>query len=537
MGWLQQDRADAIHDAIEASMFTGDFLYEFVHAVDRGGIDRVSAAADLRGQFLDGSRCTSRADDDGFLASQLAAEGGADASRCAENEVDGSHRKFARVSGEWVPASRSSFVQRTRLSEPAVSCLWFPLAGVLLFAREGPLDACFPSSEARRVGAIGARESRGAGGPSKSCPCIHDLVTSEAPWSTLARASSLAPHSQRLRPMNATTPFRSDVAILGAGMAGLAAAQVFRGAGLEVALLDKGRGVGGRTSTRRASPFAFDHGAQYFTARSSDFCARVAQWKEGGVIAPWEARFARSSAAGCQSIQTTEPRWVAVPGMNALAKHIARDFDLRVGSRVGRVERAENRWTLFDGEQRALGECGRLLITAPPRQAADLIGEASTLGAAARRIEMKACWAAMFGFGEPYQVEFDAAHCDDPTLSWIARNNSKPGRGPAESWVLHATPEWSGAHLELEPEEVLRQLAQSLSRLTGRELPRIEHRRAHRWLYALPKDVNEQALPNEQAFLFDEAKSLALAGDAYGGGRVESAYQSGAAAAKRMLES
>ena len=80
------------------------------------------------------------------------------------------------------------------------------------------------------------------------------------------------------------------VAIVGAGVAGLAAARALLEAGHAPVVLDKGRGPGGRISTRRAEPFAFDHGAQYFTARDPRFVEQVAAWEAGGVVARWEGR-------------------------------------------------------------------------------------------------------------------------------------------------------------------------------------------------------------------------------------------------------
>src|SRR3546814_6562189 len=56
------------------------------------------------------------------------------------------------------------------------------------------------------------------------------------------------------------------VAIIGAGISGLACARRLRDAGLEATLFDKSRGIGGRLATRRANPgnpeVAFDHGAR-----------------------------------------------------------------------------------------------------------------------------------------------------------------------------------------------------------------------------------------------------------------------------------
>ena len=65
-------------------------------------------------------------------------------------------------------------------------------------------------------------------------------------------------------------------AIIGAGMAGIACADALQAAGHAVAVFDKGRGPGGRMSTRRMETplgtVAFDHGAQYFTGLCQTKC-------------------------------------------------------------------------------------------------------------------------------------------------------------------------------------------------------------------------------------------------------------------------
>lgn len=68
------------------------------------------------------------------------------------------------------------------------------------------------------------------------------------------------------------------IGIVGAGMAGLACAEGLAGLGHEVVLFDKGRGPGGRMSTRRLPTSAgeahFDYGAQYFTVRDKNFLGK-----------------------------------------------------------------------------------------------------------------------------------------------------------------------------------------------------------------------------------------------------------------------
>ncbi|MEL0004062.1 MAG: FAD-dependent oxidoreductase [Rhodospirillales bacterium] len=59
----------------------------------------------------------------------------------------------------------------------------------------------------------------------------------------------------------------STIVIIGAGITGLSCARTLANHGQASLILEKGRGVGGRVSTRRAqNGMTFDHGAQYISA-------------------------------------------------------------------------------------------------------------------------------------------------------------------------------------------------------------------------------------------------------------------------------
>ena len=60
------------------------------------------------------------------------------------------------------------------------------------------------------------------------------------------------------------------IAVIGAGLAGVSLAKNLADFA-DITLFEKSRGSGGRMSFRRAGPFSFDHGAQFFTARSEPF--------------------------------------------------------------------------------------------------------------------------------------------------------------------------------------------------------------------------------------------------------------------------
>ncbi len=324
-------------------------------------------------------------------------------------------------------------------------------------------------------------------------------------------------------PDNPPPPGPRRIAVLGAGLAGLTAAGNLHARGLAVTIFDKGRGVGGRMSRRRRDPFAFDHGAQYFTARDPAFRRQVETWARDGIVARWNARFARIDGDRVSPHPDVE-RFVGTPGMNALARHLAAGLRVDSNRHITRVSRDAGTWTLHDADG-PVGRFDALVSSLPAGQAATLLGDLSPVAATAAACPMHPCWAVLLGFDQPLATSFDAAHVRPGPLAWIARNNSKPGRDAAESWVLHATPAWSAEHFEDPPERVIAALTEAFGQLPGVQPPPPRFRDAMRWKFALAPE------PLACGALWDPDRSLALCGDWCATARIEGAWQSGLAAA------
>lgn len=334
------------------------------------------------------------------------------------------------------------------------------------------------------------------------------------------------------RPIAAELP---SVAVVGAGIGGLIAARTLADHGLPVKVFEKSRGAGGRMATRRtADGFYFDHGAQYFTGRDPRFVKHLQSWVHDGIVQPWLGRIVELAEGGqvvAEKVGT--PRYVGTPSMNAIARHLARDLDARYETEVAPLQKAgDSKWILRDRPGDELGRFDVVILNAPAPQAVGLLADVGhDLPTAVAGVGLRPCWAVMLRPSKPVETEYDAAFLNDGPLSWIARNDRKPGRDPDDAgcWVLHASPEWSQRHLEWSPDEVSAALIAAFEVATGVEVGDRSRGIAHRWRFANPKE------PLDQDCVWDAAIGLGVCGDWCGGPRVEGAFLSGMAVAGAVL--
>jgi predicted NAD/FAD-dependent oxidoreductase len=315
-------------------------------------------------------------------------------------------------------------------------------------------------------------------------------------------------------------------AIIGAGIAGLTCARMLTKAGESVTCFDKARGPGGRMSSRRSDVGAFDHGAQYFTARDPDFQAVVADWNTAGVVATWDGAIASIGPEAATS-QATK-RWCGVPRMSALTRFLSDGIELRAGCRIAEVSGSPGAWMLTDTEGESSGPWERVLVTTPAPQAVPLLQAAPAMAEQAAACPHLPCWAAMLGMDSEPAVDWAGAFVDHPALAWVARDHSKPGRAPGIRWVLHARSDWSVAHQDDSKESVRDALMAACAEL-GFPLTLGPYWASHRWLLARPAE------PLETEFLWDSTLGIGAAGDWCIDARVEAAWLSGSRLAQAVL--
>lgn len=305
-----------------------------------------------------------------------------------------------------------------------------------------------------------------------------------------------------------------DIVIIGAGIAGLSCAAKLKSAGLDPVILDKGRGIGGRLATRRAfENLQFDHGAQYVTAKTDSFQNLLDEAENEGNLALWD--------------EGQKRRYVGTPGMNGLAKHLARDLTVLQNVEVTGITNFNSGYEIQSAEQKF--KCSRLVITIPAPQAKTMMKPLDLFKDELGGVEMLPCLTLMAAFETSGNTSFVSRRDADDDLSWIAFDSSKPNRRTENCWVAQASPEWSIAHLEEAPVEIAQKMLPMLCERIGASPKDATHAVAHRWRYAAVSK------PLGKPFLKSPDSSIYLGGDWCLAARVEAAWTSGAAMADDVL--
>ncbi|MBP6599410.1 MAG: NAD(P)-binding protein [Giesbergeria sp.] len=342
-----------------------------------------------------------------------------------------------------------------------------------------------------------------------------------------------------------STSALKNIAIVGAGLAGLSCAQALSAGGQRVDVFEKSRGASGRMSTRRGDdagqPWQCDHGAQYFTASDAAFRAEVARWQQAGAAALWSGQIASFDGQRWSTPSTDTERFVGTPRMTAPAACMVQSWgasaQLHLQTTVNRVQRGEGGWTLTSAEHgQHPTRYDALVLAVPAPQVLPLLVDASPTGhAIAASVRMRGSWALMLRCAARIDLPFDAAFVNAGPLRWLARDSSKPGRNGSEAgetWLLHAEAEWSEAHLEDDPASITAALLEAFVALGGSAEGITST--AHRWRYADTDPASTPASGNPQSW-WDAQARLGLCGDWLHGGKVQGAWLSGQHVARRVL--
>jgi renalase len=328
-----------------------------------------------------------------------------------------------------------------------------------------------------------------------------------------------------------------DVAIVGAGLAGLVCAQALQQQGYKVAVVEKSRGLGGRLATRRLPQGFADHGVRYLEAQG-DFSQQLIQvLLAQNVIQPWMAEVHLWNPDGTLPDISTQ-RYASLNGITAAAKFLAKGLQIFRGQRVQSVA-FDRTWDLaLEPVDEVIPNVSakNLVMAIPAPQAVMLLESLSGLSdeflAKIRSLTFDPCLTAIATYPSSLQLPTWKAlvSTQDPAIAWVCFENSKSANASYPVLTVQSNATFAEQNFEAEDLQAIgHQLLAYVATLI--KLPPPDLLQVHRWRYAFARN------PLSETCLSADSLPLVCAGDWCGGRSIESALRSGLAAAAVISQS
>ena len=335
-----------------------------------------------------------------------------------------------------------------------------------------------------------------------------------------------------------------DVAVIGAGMAGLSCAQRLRQAGYSVAVVEKSRGAGGRVATRRVQGTRADHGARYLEPQGDAVQGLIKALVDRHILKLWTDTVWEFIQGELSAIASS--CYVAPAGMNAIGKYLAEGVEIWFGRRVQAISTTDNQmWHLSlevtdDNLQTPQELIAKAVVVAIPAPQAVMflnseIGFKSDLIDKLRSVEYDPCITVMAGYPATKQQDLSNLNLqwksvsfpDNSDLAWVGLDSSKRLDQQQPVFVVHSSANFAERYLEAgDLETVGRELLDRTSEYLMPWLKQPEWLQVHRWRYAFCRNpLPVSCLPAGGNL------PLVCAGDLCGEGQIEGALRSGLAAA------
>ncbi|MCT7969526.1 FAD-dependent oxidoreductase [Laspinema sp. D1] len=344
-----------------------------------------------------------------------------------------------------------------------------------------------------------------------------------------------------------------DIAVIGAGIAGLTCAQQLRCLGHSVVVLEKSRGVGGRVATRRLYDTQADFGAPFLDPRERLSQQLVQVLSRAGIVVPWTDTVYQVQEGDGQlnpAVNLSAPYYVAPAGINAVGKFLARHLEIWRCRRVQTVTPTDQgNWHL---ELEAMGDSGdaavplavraKAVVMAIPAPQAVMVLESGESGLPGpfvdrlKAVEFDPCISVMAGYPASKQRELVQGEYRGRSLLFPPESplrglfwQSSKGSGATQPvFVLHSSAEFAEKYLDAtDLESVGRELCDWVGEWVFPWLKDPEWMQVHRWRYAFCRRSLTEPLLTAMTPL-----PMVCAGDWCGDRQIETALQSGLAAAE-----
>jgi renalase len=321
------------------------------------------------------------------------------------------------------------------------------------------------------------------------------------------------------------------IAIIGAGIAGLATARVLHNAGVQASIFEKSRGVGGRVNSRFVNEtYLFDTGATSIAPRGKSIQRVILDELPTEdlikIDRPIYTHMNLKPAKGDQSRMTD--RYVYSNGIAQLPKLLSQGLDIRLDHEIDSITKKEGEFIVWEEAYDAV------VLTAPIPQTARLLWTMDENRPLANSL-YRPCLSLLFGFDAelpdvPYHALLDVEQLHPVT--WVSLESVKsPNRAPdgKSTLVLQMSARFSLENYQKSDQWLIETGLQFTKQLFGASFAEAEVAMVKKWKYSQPTGLGKFEAINIPG------SNLLVASDGILGARIEDAYECGVRVANLII--
>ena len=323
-----------------------------------------------------------------------------------------------------------------------------------------------------------------------------------------------------------------NIAIIGAGITGVTLANLLQKK-YNLTVFEKSRGVGGRMATRRAEPYQFNHGAQYFKIENKEFKDFVQPLMVNKIIKPLKAN--QIKILNKKVIKRTkiynQQYFTADSKMNSVVKClINNNFSIKLLCKIEKILKENDNWFIIDSDKVSYGPYDWLFITIPPNQAIEILYSNFKYLDIIKKIKMRSCYSLMLGFDEIKEFDFDTALFLDEDVQWLSISKKILEQKEYYNLLINSSYNFAEQNINGSKDKISNYLIKQVSDILQCELNNYKHKALHFWKYAMSEKNNNLGS------LIDEDLKVIVCGDWCMNGKVEGGFLSAKNAANKLLE-
>ena len=308
------------------------------------------------------------------------------------------------------------------------------------------------------------------------------------------------------------------IVVIGAGISGLLCGKRLAEAGHSVVILDKGRNIGGRLSTRRTDGAVFHHGASslpdfYSHKELPEFGLKIFKRAE-------KEKIIQRKGTLFEPINSVAD-FVNYCGANLNIQESCEAISLNLHNKTIGIQ---CRGRVYENTRYDI-----LILSIPPYQAKTLINkQINEFDGLLESVQMRSSAAALFSFAlNPKPIK--DKHFSNEKIHIHVENNRFKCKQQLFCLTVHTKEPFARKVVKTNKNEIKEVLLKELSDAIPFSLPKPTYEAGHRWLYGF----TERSLG--KSFLFYNEENVAICGDWCLGGTILDAASSGIKLAEHIL--